>query len=397
MNSRLSLVASLLTGQKMFQVKETAASLESEGRNVVHMELGDPDFASPEMAISAAKKSLDAGETHYGSSWGLQEFRDLIALHHLEERGFQVKSDRIVITAGANSGIYYTVRALVNPGEEVLIPDPGFVSFEAAVLAAGAKPVRYKLYFEDNFQPRFHEIEALISESTRLVIINTPSNPAGTELNGTIYKEISSLLNARNIVMLSDDTYSRMVRGYEVKKTSSLSETDNALEGSIILGGLSKEFSMSGFRLGYLAGPYEVIRKINLYIETVNSCVPIFTQRAGIAALKFCEDHLAANRKTLLDRSDCFISIINKSKYIECNVSDVGLYAFPKINCEAVSADEVAEILLRKEGIACVPGSAFGSTSADHLRFSMNQPKELLIEIADKIVSTVSQVCSFKT
>ena len=170
MSSRLSSVSNLLKGQKMFQVKEAAAKLERNGKDVVHMELGDPDFDSPSKAISAAKHSLEAGETHYGSSWGLQEFRDSINLNHIDERGLKINIDQLVVTAGANSGIYYTIRALVNPGEEVLIPDPGFVSFEAAVLAAGAKPVRYSLNFRDNFQPNTDEIESLISKSK--VILN---------------------------------------------------------------------------------------------------------------------------------------------------------------------------------------------------------------------------------
>ena len=394
MNNRLSLVANILKGQKMFQVKESAAKLESNGKAVFHMELGDPDFDSPSKAIAAAKHSLEIGETHYGSSWGLQEFRNSINLNHIEERGFKINIDQLVVTAGANSGIYYTIRALVNPGEEVLIPDPGFVSFEAAVLASGAKPVRYSLNFKNNFQPNNDEIKSLISKSTRLMIINSPSNPAGTVLRDDIYIEISNLLKKNNIALLSDDTYSRMKRGYETNKISPLSETDQKLDNSIILGGLSKEFSMSGFRLGYLAGPVEVIKKINLYIETVNSCVPIFTQRAGIAALESCKTDLISNRETLLDRADTFIEIINQSKHIDCHSSDIGLYAFPKINCENISADEIANILLQENGIACVPGSAFGGLSIDHLRFSMNQPKNLLIDIANKIVSTLNKVCS---
>jgi aminotransferase len=151
---------------------------------------------------------------------------------------------------------------------------------------------------------------------------------------------------------------------------------------------------MSGFRLGYLAGPVEVIKKINLYLETVNSCVPIFTQRAGIAALESCKKSLIENRETLLDRADTFIEIINESKYLDCHSSDIGLYAFPKIHCENISADEIANILLQENGIACVPGSAFGKLSIDHLRFSMNQPKNLLIDVANKIVSTLDKVCS---
>jgi len=394
MNSRLSLVSNLLKGQKMFQVKEAAAELESNGRDVIHMELGDPDFDSPSKAISAAKHSLEVGETHYGSSWGLQKFRNSINLNHIEERGLKINIDQLVVTAGANSGIYYTIRALVNPGEEVLIPDPGFVSFEAAILAAGAKPVRYSLNFKDHFQPKTDEIESLISKSTRLMIINSPSNPSGTVLRDDIYIKISNLLKKNNIPLLSDDTYSRMKRGYETSKISPLSKTDRKLDNSIILGGLSKEFSMSGFRLGYLAGPKEVIKKINLYIETVNSCVPIFTQRAGITALESCKKDLIANRETLLDRSDAFIEIINQSKYIDCHSSDIGLYAFPKINCGNIPADEIANILLQENGIACVPGSAFGELSIDHLRFSMNQPKNLLIDIANKIVSTLDKVCA---
>jgi len=394
MNNRLSLVSSLLKGQKMFQVKESAAKLESNGKNVVHMELGDPDFDSPSRAIAAAKHSLEIGETHYGSSWGLNEFRNSINLHHIEERGFKINIDQLVVTAGANSGIYFTIRALVNPGEEVLIPDPGFVSFEAAVLASGAKPVRYSLNYKDNFQPNSDEIKSLISKSTRLMIINSPSNPSGTVIRDDIYIEISNLLKKNNIALLSDDTYARMRRGYETSKISPLSLTDRQLDNSIILGGLSKEFSMSGFRLGYLAGPVEVIKKINLYLETVNSCVPIFTQRAGVAALESCKKDLELNRETLLDRADAFINIINRSKYIDCHYSDVGLYAFPKINCETISADKIANILLQENGIACVPGSAFGELSANHLRFSMNQPKNLLIDIAKITVSTLDKVCS---
>jgi aspartate/methionine/tyrosine aminotransferase len=394
MSNRLSLVSGLLKGQKMFQVKESAAKLESLGIDVVHMELGDPDFDSPSKVISAAKYSLESGETHYGSSWGLQEFRDSININHIKERGFEIKIDQLVVTPGANSGIYFTIRALVNPGEEVLIPNPGFVSFEAAILAAGAKPIRYNLNFKDNFQPSVDEIESLISKSTSLMIINSPSNPTGTVIHDDIYIQISNILNRNNITLLSDDTYCRMKRGYETSKISPLSEADLNLDHSIVLGSLSKEFSMSGFRLGYLAGPVEVIKKINLYIETVNSCVPIFTQRAGIAALEGCKKDLVTNREILLDRADLFIGIINQSQYIDCHYSDIGLYAFPRLICINISADEIAHILLQEHGIACVPGSAFGELSVNHLRFSMNQPKNVLINIADKIVATVNNIYS---
>jgi aspartate aminotransferase len=394
MSNRLSLVSSLLKGQKMFQVKEAAAKLESRGIDVVHMELGDPDFDTPLKAVSAAKYSLDKGETHYCSSWGLQEFRGSININHIKERGFKIKIEQLVVTPGANSGIYFTIRAIVNPGEEVLIPDPGFVSFEAAVLAAGAKPIRYSLNFEDNFQPNVNEIESLISKSTSLMIINSPSNPFGTVVHDDIYIQIGNILNRNNITLLSDDTYCRMRRNYDENKISPLSIVDVNLDKNIILGGLSKEFSMSGFRLGYLAGPADVIKKINLYIETVNSCVPVFTQRAGIAALEQCKSNLTINRETLLDRVDAFIDVINKSEYINCHYSDIGLYAFPNIVCANVTVDEIANILLQDHGIACVPGSAFGELSVDHLRFSMNQPKNVLIDVANKIVETVNDLCS---
>ena len=393
MSNFLSSVSRLLKGQKMFQVKESAAKLEALGINVIHMELGDPDFDAPLKAVSATKRSLEKGETHYCSSWGLQEFRDSININHIKERGFKIKMDQLVVTPGANSGIYFTIRALVNPGEEVLIPDPGFVSFESAVLAAGAKPIRYNLNFKDNFQPSVDEIESLISKCTRLMIINSPSNPAGTAIKDDIYIKISNILSKNNITLLSDDTYCRMKRDYEKNRISPISLADENLGKNIILGGLSKEFSMSGFRLGYLAGPSDFIKKINLYIETVNSCVPIFTQRAGIAALEECKSNLVNNRKILLDRADTFVGIINKSEYINCNYSDIGLYAFPEIICSNITADEIANKLLQDYGIACVPGSAFGELSVNHLRFSMNQPKDVLIDVANKIVESVNELC----
>lgn len=392
MTDIISKVGRRLTGQPMFSIKDRAAAMENEGLKVYHMELGDPDFDAPRLASEAAIEAIRNGATHYTSSWGLCEFREALIEHHLRPIGYDVAVDQVVILPGANSGIYWTIRVLANPGDEILIPDPGFPSFDAAARAAGAIPIPYSLKSCDGYQPDPEEICALISENTRLLILNSPSNPLGVQIKKDVLQRIYRICRERGVYILSDDTYKRMMFADQEEGVSTGSDYDPKLSNSLVLGSLSKEYSMSGFRLGYLSGPASLIQRVQLYIESVNSCIPAFCQAAGIAALVHCGNDLKRNVARLASRAETFCSILSASDRIRMIKPEGGLYVFPEVLGSSLSSVEVADLLLRKIGVASIPGIYFGVNGENHLRMSLNQENQTLEEIAGKIVKELKEL-----
>ena len=379
-----------LKGQPMFYIRDKAAALESEGKKIYHMELGDPNFNSPVEAAKAAIRAIEANQTHYTSSWGLDSFRETITKKHINELGYECEKSNVVSLPGANSGIYFIIRVTTKPGDTVLIPDPGFPTYNSAALAADARVEHYSLKYDNNYQPDIKELSRQIKKGAKLLILNSPSNPIGQEIDKESLEEIYKLCKEEKTLILEDATYQRMYH-QESEWGRNRKPNDKYLKNTCVIGSLSKEYSMSGFRLGYLAGPKDIIRQAQLYIETVNSCVPQFTQAAGEYALKNCDFERREIVKELDKRSEVFCKMLSMSPYIDIRRPVAGLYVFPKIKSREKESVKLAEVLLEKCGIASVPGTAFGYNGEGHLRFSLNQSYDDLIKVAKLIKEFVKE------
>lgn len=383
--NKLSATALSLVGQPMFKIKEKATELARQGRNLIHMELGDPEFPISYDIKKIINEQIEFNNTHYTSPWGELKFRQSIKESIHKSFGLDLFLDQIVALPGANSGIYWAIRVIANSGDEVLMPDPGFPSFVAAARAAGAVSVKYKLTSDNGYQVNISEITRLITPKTRLIIVNSPSNPVGSVLAPDVLKELYELARTNGIYVLSDETYRRMMLDAPDVYAPSICDHDSCGVNTMMLSSLSKEYSMSGLRLGYIAAPTDVAKKIALYIETVNSCAPPFLQIAGAEALLGKQEDRKANLAELKRRRDKLVEGLNRIKGITCNVPMAGMYVFPDVSGSGLCGDEFAARMLEKTGIVSVPGSAFGDNSKKNVRLSLN----VSLDQIDKVVELI--------
>ena len=275
----LSLAAQQIDGQPMFRYLDRARQLEAEGRSMIHMEIGDPDFATPPNITMAAVQALTAGKTHYTSSWGDLEFRETIRQATYRSRGFMPDLDQVLVVPGANIGIFYAVFCLCDPGTEVLVPDPGFATYYSSIKMCGAVDVHVPLREEHGFRMQAADVRELITDKTRLLILNSPNNPTGAVMTREELKAIYDLCVEKDIYLYSDEIYSRMI--YDEYDFSSPSQYDQCRSHVILSNGFSKAFAMTGWRLGALIGPPEVMERMAMLLQTTSSCVSSFVQAAG--------------------------------------------------------------------------------------------------------------------
>ncbi len=387
-----SRAASSLNGQPMFEMLAKAQKIEQGGTKLIHLELGDPDFEAPQNVIEAVYTAMRSGMTHYVNSKGLPLFRQTIQENLHKSFGLTLEYDQVIATPGANSGIYWVMRCLANEGDEILIPDPGFATFQAAANAAGVAARTYSLTQLNEFRPDFLQLSKLINHKTKLIILNSPSNPIGSALPAEDLKRIYDLAEKHGFYILSDDTYRRMT--FDQAHSDSVTRYDNCASKTILLSGLSKEYSMSGFRLGYLAGPVELMQKVALYIETVASCVSPFVQMGGVEALSGDQSNRLNQLDILRQRRDMMVDGLNSIKGISCRKPAGGLYVFPCVKDTGFNGDQFTDLLLEKAGIVSVSGSAFGVAGKNHIRLSLNKDISLTETIINKIASVLRPVNS---
>lgn len=362
----LSNISHKLLGQPMFKTLSKVLELERAGRNILHFELGDPDFDTPANITDAACKSLLNGETHYTNSMGLYDFRQAVCETTLKSRGYKPSLEQVLVSPGANSIIYLTILCTVNPGDEVIIPDPGFPTYISSVKACNAVPVKVPIREEDNFCINPDEIEKLITDKTRLLIINSPSNPTGAVTGKEDLMRIYDIAEKHDIFLLSDEVYARMI--YGDVQFASPSFKDQCKSRTIILNGFSKAFAMTGWRLGVAIGPEELIKKMGLLVETIVSCVPPFIQRAGIEAITGDQAPIKAMCDEYKQRRDILVRGLNTVKGINCLSPDGAIYVFPNIKGTGLSSDAFCEYVLDKASIALLPGNNFGALGEGYVR-----------------------------
>jgi aspartate/methionine/tyrosine aminotransferase len=350
-----------------FEVLVRAKALEARGRSVIHLEIGEPDFETPAHIIARAQQALEEGGTHYGPGAGLPELRQAVTRYLKTWRGIDVDPARVVITPGAKPIMFFAILALIDPGDEVIYPDPGFPIYESMARFVGGVPVALPLREENRFRFDPDEFRSRVSDKTRLIIINSPHNPTGGILTHTDLEAIADVARERNITVLSDEIYSRLLYTGEHESVTTF---EGMLDRTILLDGWSKTWAMTGWRLGFGVFPPELVPHIERLISNSVSCTSTFSQEAAIAALEGPQDAVDRMREEFARRRLAIVKSLNELPGVRCLEPDGAFYAFPNITGTGFKSKELADRLLEEAGVASLSGTAFGANGEGFLRFS---------------------------
>jgi aspartate/methionine/tyrosine aminotransferase len=369
--------------ESAFDVLVKARSLEGQGRSVIHLEIGEPDFPSPPHVIEAAKHALDEGWTHYGPPQGLPELRDAIAAYVSRTRGITVGGQHVCVVPGGKPIIFFPMLALIEPGDEVIYPDPGFPIYRSMIQFLGAKPVPVSLLEERDFSFDLDMLRDSLSAKTKLVILNSPENPSGGVVPKEDVREIAAMLGERDLVVLSDEIYSRIY--YTPEPPTSIASLPGMQEKTIILDGFSKTYAMTGWRLGYGVMPEWLVNAVNKLMVNSNSCAASFTQRAAIAALHGPQTAVVHMVEQFRQRRAAFCAALNEIPGFSCRPPSGAFYAFANVKRTGIASNNLADLLLEEAGVACLNGASFGAHGDGYLRFSFANSIENLSEAARRI------------
>ena len=375
--------------ESAFEVLAKAKGLEAQGKDIVHLEIGQPDFITPANISEAAFKAMKDGHTGYGPSAGLLEFREVIAAHISETRGVEIHPDEVTVTPGAKPIIFFTILALVNEGDEVIYPNPGFPIYESVIDFIDGKAVPLPLREEVDFRFRIEDIEASISDRTKLLIINSPQNPTGGTLAKSDLEAIAELAIKHDFYVLTDEVYSRIL--YEGVHDSLIS-LPGMKERTILLEGHSKTYAMTGWRLGYGIAPIELADKITQLTINSNSCTATFTQFAGIEALTGPQDFVHDMVTEFRKRRDAIVDGLNTIEGVSCIKPLGAFYVFPNVSQLPLSCQDLSDYLLEDAGVAVLPGTAFGKYGDGYLRLSYANSLENIQEALARMDSAISRI-----
>jgi aspartate/methionine/tyrosine aminotransferase len=353
--------------ESAFEVLARARALEAQGKDIIHLEIGQPDFPTPVHIKDAAKRALDDGFTGYGPTMGLPELREAIATYISRTRGIPVSAANVCVVPGGKPIMYFVMTALLEPGDEVIYPNPGFPIYESLVDFLGATRVPIPLVEERGFSFDLDEFEKGLSPRTKLVVLNSPGNPTGGVLPKQDLQRIADLVRDRDLMVLSDEIYSRI--WYE-EQPESITQFDGLLEKTVILDGFSKTYSMTGWRLGYGVMPLWLAAAVERLMVNSNSCTASFTQRAGVAALEGPQDCVDAMVAEFRKRRDVIVKGLNAIPGISCTTPDGAFYAFPNVQGTGFDSRTLADLLMNEAGVSCLSGTAFGDYGDGYLRLS---------------------------
>ncbi len=365
-----------------FEVLAKARALEAQGKDIVHLEIGEPDFDSPSNVIDAGVKAMRGGWTHYTPSAGLPALREAVAADVTKSRGVKVAPEEVVIVPGGKPTIYFTFTALVEEGDEVIYPNPGFPIYESLIHFTGAKAVPIQLREEKDFRLDPNELADLITDRTKLIVINSPHNPTGSVMTEQDVRDVAAAIGDRDIMVLSDEIYSRLL--FEGSHFSLMS-LDGWKDRVIMLDGFSKTYAMTGWRLGYGVMRKDLAVQFGRLMTNVNSCSAGFTQVAGIEAVNGDQSAVEHMCDQFHKRRDRFIGGLNKIPGFSCRLPHGAFYAFPNIQKTGWTSKKLADVLLEQAGVACLAGTAFGAFGEGYLRFSIANSMENLDKALDKI------------
>ena len=375
--------------ESAFDVLAKAKQLEAQGKKIIHLEIGQPDFQTPINICEAGFRAMKDGYTGYGPAAGLLELREVVAEHISTTRGIEVHPDEVVVTPGAKPIIFFTLLALVNEGEEVIYPDPGFPTYESVINFVGAKGIPIPLREDVDFRFHLDDLVDVISERTRLLILNSPQNPTGGLLQKEELAAIAKLANKHDFYVLSDEIYSHIL--YEGNHESIIG-FPRMQERTILIDGYSKTYSMTGWRLGYGVVPKPLVEKIVRLMINSNSCTCSFTQMAGIEALKGSQEFVEQMVAEFKRRRDAVVEGLNAIAGITCLKPAGAFYVFPNVKQIPLSCEALADYLLEEAGVALVAGTAFGKFGDGYLRISYANSLENIQEALERIQVAVSKL-----
>jgi aspartate aminotransferase len=374
---------SRLGTETAFEVLSRARALERQGKAIIHLEIGEPDFDTPSNVVEAGADAMRKGWTHYGPSAGLPDLRQAIAEYLSRTRNVKVSSDEVVVVPGGKPIIFFTILSLVDEGDEVIYPNPGFPIYESMINYVGGRAVPIRLREERDFSLDVDELASLINDRTKLIIVNSPQNPTGGVLGRRDFEQIADAIGDRNVMVLSDEIYSRLL--FDGAQHFSIMSLPGMQERTILLDGFSKTYAMTGWRMGYGVMRSDLATHITRLMTNSNSCTASFTQVAGIEALRGDQSSVDHMREEFRRRRDAFVGGLNKIKGFSCRMPKGAFYAFPNITGTGWPSKKLANAMLEEAGVACLSGTAFGDFGECYLRFSVANSLENLNKALDRI------------
>ena len=381
--TQLAARQALLGTETAFETLAKAKELERQGKSIVHLEIGEPDFDTPEHIRDAAKQALDDGFTHYGASAGQIELREAIAKHQTERQGYDVSADRVIVTPGGKPVMFFTIMALVEQGVEVIYPNPGFPIYESMINYMGGIAVPMQLNEESDYNADIDNLRSLITPRTKLIIVNSPNNPCGSVIPEPDLEKIAEMAVKNDLVVLADEIYKDMYYGDQ--EHVSITKFPGMRERTIILDGFSKSYAMTGWRLGYGVFPDFLVEPVTRLMTNSVSCTSVFSQMAAIAALEGPQDSVAAMMEEFTKRRDLVVEGLNSLPGITCPVPKGAFYAFPNIRGTGMSSQEFANKALYEAGVALLAGTAFGAFGDGYIRISFANSQENLLEAIERL------------
>lgn len=372
-----------LQGESAFAILSKANELEAKGMNVIHLEIGQPDFKTPENIIDAAKEAMSDGYTGYGPTLGYNELREAVADYVKEYKNIDATKDNVVIVPGGKPTMFFTMLTLVEPGDEVIYPNPGFPIYESCIKFARGIPVPMPLTADNDFRPDVEKLKSLITPKTKLIIINNPGNPTGGIFEKEDILAIADILKDRpDIFVLSDEIYDRLMYDGE---TISIASIPEMRDRTLVLDGFSKTYAMTGWRIGYCVANVDIIKKFEMIMVNSVSCTCSFTQMAAVEALKGPQDSVVEMKNKFKERRDWLVNALNEIDGIKCCMPRGAFYAFPDISSFGLSSKAFADRLLEEEGIALAWGTSFGEYGEGHIRISYATSLENLKEAVERL------------
>lgn len=384
---RLAQRMSRLGSETAFEVLARARALEAQGRHVIHLEIGEPDFDTPPHIVEAGIQALRHGHTHYTPSAGIPALRQAIARHIGRTRDIDVQPEQVVVTPGAKPIMFFAILALLQQGDEAIYPNPGFPIYESMINFVGARPVALPLREEKEFRFDADEFRSLVTDRTRLIILNSPQNPTGGVLTDDDLKAVADMARERDIVVLSDEVYERI--RYDGRHTS-IAALPGMPARTILLDGFSKTYAMTGWRLGYGVMPVDLAERVNRLMVNSNSCTAAFSQQAGIAALEGPQDDAARMVAAFRERRDLIVAGLNRIPGFRCALPPGAFYIFPNVQGTGQSSRELADHLLQSAGVAVLDGGTFGCHGSGYLRISYANSIENIQLALERIANAVA-------
>ncbi|HWY55213.1 MAG TPA: pyridoxal phosphate-dependent aminotransferase [Terriglobales bacterium] len=373
----------VMTGEGALSVYARAKELEREGRSIIHLELGEPDFHPSASVNQALKQAVDEGKDRYCAVAGVIALREAIATYLRETRNLEVSSDNIVVAPGCKIALFMAMLALIDPGDEVLYPDPGFPGYASITLGLGGIPVPFRLSERNHFQPDADEIATKVTPRTKILITNSPGNPTGTVYTDQVQRRLAELAVKHDLLVLSDEIYARIIYGGQY---ISLMNYPGMPERTLIIDGFSKSFAMTGWRLGYTAAPPRIVPALQMLAVNSYTCVAEFSQYAAIEALRDREGTTPRMVGEFAKRRQQFIHDLNRVPGFRCSAPEGAFYAWVNITETGMSAEELCRVMLEEAGVAAIPGAAFGAAGADFIRFSFASSTATLQEAVERIL-----------